>query len=77
MTVTAFLFPRISEKTKMRVWLGTAPAGQEGQTRGSASAREKEIELCAGHGDSGGGRGGEGDDDIILDDDDESEDFEE
>ena len=34
---------------------------------------DKEIELCAGHGDSGGGRGGDGDDDIIQDDDDEGE----
>ncbi len=27
----------------MRVWLGTATAGQKGQTRGSASAREADV----------------------------------
>ncbi len=30
-------------KDKMRAWLGTATAGQKGQTRGPASARETEV----------------------------------
>jgi hypothetical protein len=30
-------------KDKMRAWLGTATAGQKGQTRGPASAREAEV----------------------------------
>ncbi len=37
----------------------------------------KEIELCAGHGDSGGARGGDGDDDNMQDDDNEGEVLEE
>ena len=41
--VTSFFFSRISEKTKMRAWLGTATAGQKGQTRGPASAREADV----------------------------------
>ncbi len=42
MVVTAF-FPLISEKTKMRALLGTAPAGQKGQTRGPVSEREVDV----------------------------------
>jgi hypothetical protein len=30
-------------KDKMRAWLGTATAGQKGQTRGPTSARESEV----------------------------------
>ncbi len=43
MEVTNFFFSSLSEKTKMRAWLGTATAGQEGQTRGPASAREADV----------------------------------
>ena len=32
-----------SRKDKMRAWLGTATAGQKGQTRGPASAREADV----------------------------------
>ncbi len=43
MTVTVFFFSVYSEKTKMRVSLGTSTAGQKGQTRGSASTRETDV----------------------------------
>ncbi len=45
--VTVFFPPRISEKTKMSAWFGTAPAGQKGQTRGPASAREADVRQDA------------------------------
>ena len=35
-----FSFPT---DNKMRAWLGTATAGQKGQTRGPASAREADV----------------------------------
>ena len=38
-----FFFLSLPEKTKMRAWLGTATAGQKGQTRGPASAREADV----------------------------------
>jgi hypothetical protein len=38
-----FFFSSISEKTKMRTWVGTATAGQKGQTRGTPSARETDV----------------------------------
>ncbi len=43
MSVTAFFFFVSFCKTKMRAWLGTATAGQKGQTRGPASAREADV----------------------------------
>ncbi len=65
MAVTVpFFFPSISEKTKMRVWIGTVTTGQKGQTRGPASAREADVRqetkdgtscFFTDHGDSGGG----------------------
>ncbi len=36
-----FFFP--GKDNKMRAWLGTATAGQKGQTRGPASAREADV----------------------------------
>ena len=38
-----FFFFVSSRKDKMRAWLGTATAGQKGQTRGPASAREADV----------------------------------
>ncbi len=32
-----------SRKDKMRAWFGTSTAGQKGQTRGPASAREADV----------------------------------
>ena len=38
-----FFFFVSSREDKMRAWLGTATAGQKGQTRGPASAREADV----------------------------------
>ena len=38
-----FFFSSLPRKDKMRAWLVTATAGQKGQTRGPASAREADV----------------------------------
>ena len=38
-----FFFVYFSEKTHMRVWLGTGTPGQKGQTRRPPSAREEDV----------------------------------